>query len=1260
MSKKSLAEQLETITLQDEILDDEVWSVIKAFFNENGLVRHQLESYNDFVHNISHKIFDTIRIWTVQEGTQLYTIEFENLFFQSPRLVESDGEETFISPMECLHRNCSYMAEVYMDVTISPPGVPSTRYEKILLGTIPVMVRSDLCNLYPILNDSTELAKKNECVYDQGGYFVICSRNESGNLAQRRIICSPEKPACNKVFVFTHRKSPPRFEVYAEIKSSSQFSHTTTIVGTISKKIAVVLPWIESATIPLGVVFCGLGVTDPQEVLRYVLGEDRSSPEVLELLSIALEASYECSTTEAALYYIGKRGKKFVASRDVETAITLEDPFEEEDRGEEIALTKSARIKEEAISYAQHLLDYELFPHLGTTDSSGATREKKCYFLGYMVSKLLKVITGQRRPEDRDHYAAKRVTAVGQLLGQQFLGALRRLQSEITLATRKALATKNTVNVLSWIKPSILTNAMVGALANNKWGVRGGSSATKGISQAYEQFNHAAGLSNLRKMVIPMAAEGGKIIAPRDLHGSHWMVCCPAETPEGKKTGLVKNLALTGLITLGTDSEPVRRIILAGYFHKSGEGGAEALPTKSKGPDKLRRLRPHSAQGCKVLVDGDWLGNTKDTAHTQELVAYLRNLRRGNNLSKEVSIAYDDLSDEIRITTDPGRLCRPVLIVHNNQIALKASTIEELQKQHLTWTDLMNQRVVELLDKAEEDSLLIAHFPSDLDRTSAGGVWGGRSPPQFTHCELHPSLMFGVGGSIIPFPNRNQSPRNCYQASMSKQSIGMPFTNYRQMMTGTFNTMAYLQKPLVMTRSGSILQFDELPSGQNAMVCVIPRPINEEDSLEMNQSSVDRGFMVSYHWSCYYEELREDGDFFGLPPSDTVLMKGDSQWLDEDGLVAPGVRVRNGDLLIGKFGKNPVRDPKKPLVSHCVIYEHEWPAVVDRVQRGMTGDGYQYVRVMLVQKRIPVVGDKFSACHSQKGTVGILRHQIDLPYSVATGMTPDLIVNTLALPSRMTIGMLVELLVGKVVSAASVLHRVSIEHLHEAWGSSTSEGGTAKRRCSGSSADRPSSEGLGEAPPPQPRPWEQHYRHPDTHLGDATPFRQDDLDLLGPELAKLGFERSGEEMMINGTTGEMMKGLIFTGPVYYQRLKHMVIDKVHARARGPRTTISHQPTDGRGADGGLRVGVQERDCILGQGASRFVKDRMMEQSDEYRMWVCARCGLNVVVQEEANSIHLCNVCGSRDVAKIRIPYGAKLLAQELMGMNIVARILPQL
>ena len=510
------------------ILDEEVWAAINAFFDENGLLKHKTVSYNDFIYNGIPRIIEANRHVIIEgespdKSKKRYEVEFDEPFIEPPSFTETDGEQHRIYPMECLHRNITYASEIYVDVTVTSPAGVTTLYEKTNIGAIPTMKNSDLCNLTPIVNDKEKLARKGEDLYDEGGYYIIAPRgSRSSGCAQRRILVAQECAANNRVYVFEKRKSAPKYEVYGEIKSASTTGvHTTTaIVGLLARKLSVLLPWIDAAAIPLGIVFRALGATSEKEMVYYILGPGyEKDREALDLVIPSLEYSYECDNATTALHYIGKKGKKFTAPKT-----TSEEEPEVEDGEDPVPLDDvemeevADGIKNDAISYATHLLTSEFLPHLGSDF------RKKLFFLGMMVRKVIFGALKRRKPEDRDHYRNKWSKLDGTLLAGQFFGAFRRMITDMVNATKLAISRGQSVDIRSWIKPVTITNAIHGAIANNNWNIRGG--AAQGISQMYEQFNAAASKANARKQSVPILQDGGKVIAPRDLHGAHYSIAC--------------------------------------------------------------------------------------------------------------------------------------------------------------------------------------------------------------------------------------------------------------------------------------------------------------------------------------------------------------------------------------------------------------------------------------------------------------------------------------------------------------------------------------------------------------------------------------------------------------------------------------------------------------------------------------------------------------------------------------------------------------
>lgn len=674
---------------------------------------------------------------------------------------------------------------------------------------------------------------------------------------------------------------------------------------------------------------------------------------------------------------------------------------------------------------------------------------------------------------------------------------------------------------------------------------------------------------------------------------------CPCETPEGAPIGLVKNLSLMACVSTGISSDVLMK----------------NLKARGKFEELNREMAPRDVvHKTKIFINGGWVGVTNNPG---KIVDDLKKVRKqyADQLVKEYSIVRDISNNEIRIYTDHGRVMRPLFLVVNGKLQIDSSHIKRMRlpagnSNRLNFDDLVKMGAIEFLDVEEEETAFIAMQPRDLI--------GNRYKHVFTHCEIHPAMILGVSASIIPFPDHNQSPRNTYQSAMGKQAMGVYASNYQARMDSLGHVLYYPQRPLVTTRSMKYISFKNLPSGFNAVAAIACfTGYNQEDSLMFNQSAIDRGLFRSVFYRTYTteeDEQREVREQICLPnPLITVGCKTQSyNKLDNDGLIKPGTPVSGDDIIIGKVIK---RDPKimanessKKEYKDCSIaLRHSESGRVDKVMVSKNTDGAKFVKVKIRSIRIPQIGDKFASRHGQKGTMGMTYRQEDMPFTI-DGICPDIILSPHAIPSRMTIGHLIECLAGKTISIA----------------------------------------GRGEA--------------------DATPFQyaaDRTVEDFSKELHELGYQFRGNEVMYNPHTGKKLTAQIFLGPTFYQRLKHLVDDKVHARGRGIVQNLTRQPTEGRSRDGGLRFGEMERDCMIAHGAAKFLKERLFDVSDKYRVHVCDNCGLMAIANFTKNE-YKCNRCSnfkeetnnSPKIVQVDLPYACKLLFQELMAMSITPRIFP--
>jgi len=675
---------------------------------------------------------------------------------------------------------------------------------------------------------------------------------------------------------------------------------------------------------------------------------------------------------------------------------------------------------------------------------------------------------------------------------------------------------------------------------------------------------------------------------------------CPSDTPEGEACGLVKNLALSTHVTTDDDEEPIKQLCF--------NLGVEDIHLIC--PDDVYRSSAHF-----VMLNGNILG-----AHRKPLVliGQLRQLRRRGYLREFVSVQLHTTHRCVNIASDSGRVCRPLLILTNGRSKLYQEHIDKLSDSTLVWDDFIQQGIIEYLDVNEENSAMIAVSEADLQ---------GENRNTYTHLEIDPLSVLGVCAGLIPYPHHNQSPRNTYQCAMGKQAMGAIAQNQGTRIDTIMYLLVYPQKPMVKTRTIDMIGFDKLPAGNNMTVAVMSYSgYDIEDALMLNQASVNRGLgrcIVFKKFMCSFKTFPNGMSERTMPPPDPdkapqagrrgapkapPVQMQKFRLLDEDGICQVGERLDNGDVLVNKYtpintrddigGLDPNTMPPSAYRPSPMYYKGpsgHGNTYVDRVLISGNPRDSRFVKVRVRSTRQPELGDKFSSRHGQKGVVGRIVAQEDMPFT-DQGICPDIIMNPHGFPSRMTVGKMIELLSGK----AGVLD--------------------GKLRYGTAFGDS----GLH-------------------HSGD-------DVDSASKVLVQRGFNYLGKEMMTSGLTGEPLSAYIFCGPIYYQKLKHMVMDKMHARARGPRSVLTRQPTEGRSRDGGLRLGEMERDCLIGYGASMLLNERLMTSSDGFTVHVCENCGL-------LGRAGWCSACSSNKwLSQIEIPYACKLLFQELQAMNIVPRL----
>lgn len=592
----------------------------------------------------------------------------------------------------------------------------------------------------------------------------------------------------------------------------------------------------------------------------------------------------------------------------------------------------------------------------------------------------------------------------------------------------------------------------------------------------------------------------------------------------------------------------------------------------------------------EVLLNGKFIGEVENST---EFIQNFKNERRQTNINHNVNIRYDQDLDQVIIDSSRGRVLRPLIIVKDGMPLLTENHIKQLQKNELSWTDIVNQGVIEFLDASEEEDALIAFRDSELT-------------PKHTHLEISPLAMLGLTASLIPFGNLIQGARLIIGSRNLKQSTGIYTANYLLRMDMDVNILHYPQKPLIKTIIHDVSDYEKHPSGQNIVVAIMCyKGYNMEDAVILNKGSIERGFgRGSYYRPAVTEELRYSGglmDQVTVPDKDVKGYKSEHDYrlLEDDGIVYPEAAVREEDVIIGKV--SPPRFlsslDEYSLASNIrressVSLRHGEMGVVDFVAVTENEEGNKLVQVRIRDQRIPEVGDKLVSRHGQKGVIGLIVPESDMPYT-ANGIMPDLIFTPHGIPSRMTVSHLLELLAGKTGALSG-------------------------------------------------------------RYVDATTFDGEPEEELRKELLSHGFRENGTEVMYNGITGEKFMARIYVGNMYYLRLKHMVANKIQSRARGPIQLLTRQPTEGRAKEGGLRLGEMEKDTFVAHGASLLLKERF--DSDRTIVPICEECG-GVAMYDHVKDKKYCPVCGdTSDVSDVEISYAFKLILDELKALGISPKL----
>nr|WRJ69868.1 DNA-directed RNA polymerase II subunit Rpb2 [Oceanusvirus sp.] len=1187
------------------------WTVIeKSFGDASCLVKHQLDSFDAFVSNGIDQVISSYYPIEVTAGPYeasgpalRYSVSPSKITVSRCVTHDKYGKATVLLPNDARLRNLTYQSQITVDFEIEASrreedGTYSTfakQMRGVNIASVPIMVGSRYCALHD------RRFREFECPHDPTGYFIV-----NGN---EKALVSLDRIGENKTYVFMGSRNTGSDCIVSEVRSvgvqNPGCPKTTSLAMNLkpSPYGNTIRATVNSIRIdiPVALVFRALGVQTDRDIVEWVVAV--SMP--LGLQREDVESDMRGSLADGCIAFTETDALRHIMKY---TSVGQ----------------ASARWQTPAqqLNAVRGILRDDLFPHAGA-------HEGKVRYLAYMIARLLRVKHGVASMDDRDSYVNKRIDTPGALMTALFRQHYSKFVREMRSMMHKEMTSGawrttgalinllNINNVYKIVKPSIITSGMIYALATGNWGVKNSRSCKQGVAQVLNRMTFNATISHLRR-INTRIEKTGKLVQPRKLHTTHWGVVCLSETPEGSSIGLVKNLALTACITVHSPAEPVLKFVRPLVC---------TLSPRSPSSDVL------------VCVNGAIVGTHPSPG---DLVREARALKRRGAFSPFTSVVWDVLGGEVRINTEAGRCCRPLLIVGEDGVPAIAGLKDE-EVRSMTIPELVTGRrrvgqrdlpsVIEYLDVDETDNALIAMTPADM-------VGNGK---RWTHVELNPVVSLGVVAATIPFSHHNQSPRNTYQCAMAKQAIGVYNIKYRARHDTLAHVLDYPQKPIVNTRMAKQLNVDALPSGINVIVAIATHTgFNQEDSVIFNEAAVQRGLFSSTFYRTYKEHnsrnhsTGEEEHYYspatsGMVP--TTLKAFNYAKLNRSGFVPENTWVDSKDIIVGKCmphkhnGAIITRDCSVPMKNNEQGYvdanchdDNRFPTT--------TSDGYSFCKVRMRATRYPTIGDKVRASararvrppvfflfsshrrthgarltkarsqvssrHGQKGTIGIIRPAVDMPVT-ADGITPDMIVNPHAIPSRMTVGQLMECVLGK--------------------------------RCCF----------TGE-------------------YGDATPFVNTDISQLGAVLEDHGMDRYGNEVVYSGNTGEIFEADLFIGATYYQRLKHMTADKCHSRsANGPVTALVRQPAEGRARDGGLRCGEMEQGTLLAHGTMHMLKERFVDCSDGFRVFVCNQCG-QISTVNPAKDVYLCKPCNNRTAfSEIRIPYAFKLLSQECEAMGISMR-----
>lgn len=1170
----------------EEININDVFKVADLYFSKKFIMySHNYNSFNkfldvdikEFLTNNGNVFFDKI---TNNEIIK-YKFKFEDIQI-SPPMIESTNN--IMWPRVAREQQYTYASKLSAKVTQIQEIRDAITYEiksekaigesdnNVVLATIPIMVKSKYCSLN-LYNNEEENNK--ECDFDPGCYFIV-----NGS---EKVVIPQERMIRNKPLIFAPKNSA---KDYYEIQVNSESPNkdgSMQVMRVIYNKntnfLTLRAPIFEE--FPIIILFRIMGLETDKDIINSIC-YDKNNTNMIEIVLQSIRLTVDnngnkIDTKEKAINYLIDKIK---INRD------YSDNPEIKKQQQKILLLS--------------LLQNNFLPHI-----PNSTKEKILY-IGYMINKLLNCALGIWEFDDRDSCVNKRIDLVGDLLHQLFRQNFKKMLNECKnhFKRRNNGGDEKPINIINSISANVIEKGLNVALATGTFGMN------PGIAQSLPRMTYMQEILILRRIDSPSnEASASKMFKPRMYHPTQNGMLCPVETPEHANVGLTKQLSLVGNVTVdnSTQKEIIKEIIKNKYT-------------------KLIQFDNITLKQTKIFLNGEWLGYTNKAYSIYEL---LKKNKYEGKLEYTTSISLNDIENELYIWCDGGRLYRPTFRVENNKLLLTKEIINEINS-YKSFDEFMikNVGVIEFIDCDEQLYALVAPTINDVmiehsniiksKEVAKNGKediinrYNEYTFKLYSHCEIHPSLLIGLIASTIPFVNHNNGARSILHYAQGKQAIGIYASNYKYRFDNAY-LLYHPQKPLLSTRASKYSYYDILSPGENVTIAVMCYTgFNQEDSIIINQAALDRGLFRSTTFEKKMLKITKNQstsieDIFTKPDPAKVsgMSNGNYDKLNDRGFIPEESIIENNDIIMGKISSvQPTETNSKIYRDSSMIYKHYLPAVVDKVWNNVfDSDSYEAKKMRIRSERIPMIGDKFSTKSAQKGTIGLILPQEDMPFT-ENGIVPDIIFNPSSVYGRMTMGFILECLFGKTAALYGCEY-------------------------------------------------------------DATGFDGINIEEIQEKLKQLNFEENGRETLYNGITGEQIQVKIFTGCMYYLALKHKVADKIHARSTGPKTTLVRQPAEGRSRQGGLRIGEMERDGLIAHGASAYTKEKLLDVSDKYEAYVCGNCGMFAQrTKKETNKFYptsadtyFCQNCQNKtNISKVAIPYAFKLLTQELLSMGVAPKI----